>query len=131
METGTGESRVKSVPSTVCATPTISIPQGLTMNGFNLPLITDAQRKLQTGLNIPLLPTLLRGHGLCSRAMAHGHQHSLSFSAQNTFSPASDSPGNPSAPFCYLPTWYGMICFALFSRTHTPGELSCLTSSCP
>lgn len=71
VETGAGEERVRSVPSTGCAAPTIHTPRGLTVNGFNLSLITEAQRKLQSRLNIPLLPTLLRGHGQSRRAMTH------------------------------------------------------------
>lgn len=111
--------------------PTVSIPCGLTMEEFNLPLITEAQRKLRSGLNIPLLSTLLQGHGLCGGAMAHGHQCSLTYSARNAFSPASAGPRNPSAPSSYLLIPYGMIFFALPSRTHAPGELSCLTGNCP
>lgn len=36
--------------------------------------------------------------------------------------------GTPWAPSCYLLSSDGMTCFPLSSRTHTPGELSCLAA---
>ena len=78
---GQGSQEPGVTPALAVPAPTISIPWGLTMEEFNLPLITEAQRKLQSGVNIPLLSTLLRGRGLHRGAMAHGHQRCLTYSA--------------------------------------------------
>lgn len=58
------------------------------------------------------------------------HQHNL-FPSSKYIQPCLSQPWEPLSTLCSLLISYGMICFALSSRTHTPAEFSCLTRSSP
>lgn len=52
-----GSQEPGETPALLVPSPTNSIPWGPAIEEFNLPLIAETQRKLQSGLNLPLLST--------------------------------------------------------------------------